>query len=109
MALSEPCCCLASFGHSPARASCVPPLCTCVPAQNCLFTFAVARCQQGDEQVEVEDWDTQELLVLPLDSTKPPVATAEGLYKRARKQRRAVDHVEPLLKVPDPPKCNRCQ
>ena len=57
------------------------------------------RCQQGDEQIVVEDWDTQEELTLPLDSTKPPVATAEALYKRARKQRRAVDHVQPLLAV----------
>ena len=47
----------------------------------------------------VEDWDTQTELTLPLDSTKPPVATAEALYKRARKQRRAVDHVQPLLAV----------
>ena len=62
-------------------------------------TVDLGRCKQGDEQLVVEDWDTQEELTLPLDSTKPPVATAEALYKRARKQRRAVDHVQPLLAV----------
>ena len=70
---------------------------------NCAEACCVLpRCQPGDAELVVEDWDTQEELTLALDSTKPPVASAEALYKRARKQRRAVDHVQPLLAVRSP-------
>jgi hypothetical protein len=47
--------------------------------------------------VEVEDWDSGELVRLPLDPRKTAVEAAEALYKQARKQRRAVLQVAPLL------------
>lgn len=47
----------------------------------------------------VEDWDTGEEVRLTLDATKTPVEHAEGLYKRARKLRRAADAVQPLLEA----------
>lgn len=36
---------------------------------------------------------------LPLDPTLAPMEVAEGLFKRARKLRRAVDAVQPLLEA----------
>eukprot|EP00878_Enallax_costatus_P010306 GHUV01010756.1.p1 GENE.GHUV01010756.1~~GHUV01010756.1.p1 ORF type:complete len:558 (+),score=193.14 GHUV01010756.1:1099-2772(+) len=48
-------------------------------------------------QLEAEDWDTGAPILLQLDSTKTPMEVAEGLYKKARKLRRAVDAVQPLL------------
>jgi predicted ribosome quality control (RQC) complex YloA/Tae2 family protein len=50
-------------------------------------------------QLEAEDWDTGKLVTLPLDPTKTPMEQAEALYKRARKLRRAVDAVQPLLEA----------
>ncbi|EFN54443.1 hypothetical protein CHLNCDRAFT_31860 [Chlorella variabilis] len=57
----------------------------------------IYRIQPGAASVEVEDWDTGELVAIKLDPEKTAVAFAEGLYKQARKQRRAVEQVAPLL------------
>ncbi|KAK9811184.1 hypothetical protein WJX73_008729 [Symbiochloris irregularis] len=57
------------------------------------------RCKQGDDSVEAEDWDTGEKTIIALDSKKAPVKTAEALFSKARKQRRAVDHLGPLLQA----------
>lgn len=53
--------------------------------------------QSGAASVTVEDWDTEEQVTIPLDTTKTPVACAEALYAKARKQRRAVVQVAPLI------------
>lgn len=54
----------------------------------------------GEAVASVEDWDSPGTMVtIPLDPLKPAVATAEALYAKARKQRRAVDHVIPLLQA----------
>lgn len=57
------------------------------------------RCKQGDDSIEAEDWDTGEAATIPLDPKQAPVKTAEALFAKARKQRRAVDHLGPLLQV----------
>lgn len=38
-------------------------------------------------------------MIIALDKDKTPVDHAEGMYKRARKLRRAVDAVTPLLEA----------
>lgn len=48
-------------------------------------------------QLEAEDWDTGAAITLQLDPTKQPMEVAEGLYKKARKLRRAIGAVQPLL------------
>jgi predicted ribosome quality control (RQC) complex YloA/Tae2 family protein len=47
--------------------------------------------------ITVEDWDTGRDVTVPLDATKTAIECAEEFYKKARKQRRAVDQVAPLL------------
>jgi predicted ribosome quality control (RQC) complex YloA/Tae2 family protein len=52
----------------------------------------------GAAVARVEDWDAPGTFVeIPLNAAKPPVATAEALYAKARKQRRAVAQVGPLI------------
>ena len=58
-----------------------------------------SRCKQGDAILEAEDWETGEAVSIPLDKKEGPVKTAEALFARARKQRRAVEHLGPLLQV----------
>ncbi|GIL89674.1 hypothetical protein Vretimale_16652 [Volvox reticuliferus] len=62
-----------------------------------LITANLYRIPAGSATTVVEDWETGQPLTLELDPTKPPVATAEALYRKARKLRRAVDAVQPLL------------
>lgn len=50
-------------------------------------------------QVEVEDWDTGASVLLKLDTTKSTVEQTAALYKKARKMRRAVDAVAPLMEA----------
>ena len=57
------------------------------------------RCQQGDGSLEAEDWDTGASVSIPLDPKQAPVKTAEALFTKARKQRRTVDHLGPLIQV----------
>ncbi|PSC69693.1 Fibronectin-binding A domain [Micractinium conductrix] len=57
----------------------------------------VYRIEPGAAAVDVEDWDTGEVVRLPLDTRKTAVEAAEELYKQARKQRRAANQVAPLL------------
>jgi predicted ribosome quality control (RQC) complex YloA/Tae2 family protein len=59
----------------------------------------VPRITAGASQLEAEDWDTGNAVTIPLDTTITPMEVAEGLYKRARKLRRAVDAVQPLLEA----------
>jgi len=47
--------------------------------------------------ITVEDWNTGLDVTVPLDATKTAIECAEEFYKKARKQRRAVDQVAPLL------------
>lgn len=49
--------------------------------------------------LEAEDWDTGKPVSIPLDPPTPPMDVAERLFKRARKLRRAVDAVQPLLEA----------
>jgi predicted ribosome quality control (RQC) complex YloA/Tae2 family protein len=57
--------------------------------------YAIPR---GAAEAVVEDWDAPGATVaIPLDPLKPAVAAAEALYAKARKQRRAVDQVAPLI------------
>ena len=51
----------------------------------------------GATSVAVEDWESGETLTIALDPTKTAIAVAEELYKKARKQRRTVDQVAPLI------------
>ncbi|KAL4435060.1 hypothetical protein ABPG77_003885 [Micractinium sp. CCAP 211/92] len=57
----------------------------------------VYRIEPKAASVEVEDWDSGELVTIQLDPEKSAVEFAEGLYKQARKQRRAAEQVAPLL------------
>ncbi|PRW59758.1 ferrous iron transporter A [Chlorella sorokiniana] len=59
----------------------------------------VYRIPAGAASVEVEDWDTGAAVTLALDPEKTAVENAEALYKQARKQRRAVEQVAPLLEA----------
>ena len=45
------------------------------------------------------DFETGEAKEIPIDALKGPVAAAEALYKKARKQRRTAGAVEPLLEA----------
>ncbi|KAL4552242.1 hypothetical protein Ndes2526B_g06467 [Nannochloris sp. 'desiccata'] len=47
--------------------------------------------------ITVEDWNTGLDVTVPLDATKTAIECAKDYYKKARKQRRAVDQVAPLL------------
>ncbi|KAG2489798.1 hypothetical protein HYH03_011747 [Edaphochlamys debaryana] len=62
-----------------------------------MITANIYRIPPGAASVEVEDWDTGAPLTLTLDPTQSPVQAAEALYRKARKLRRAVDAVQPLL------------
>lgn len=53
----------------------------------------------GATSIEVEDWDTQDFITIELDPLKPPAAVAEALYAKARKERRGVAQVAPLLEA----------
>lgn len=92
-----------------------------------MITANLWRIQPGASEVEVESWETGEPIKLELDPLKTPVEVrpsrdgvgqeeeggapnpepldlspfqvTEGLYKRARKLRRAVQAVEPLLEA----------
>lgn len=57
----------------------------------------LCRLEPNAAELEAEDWDTGERVVLALDPHSTPMEQAEQLYKRARKLRRAVDAVQPLL------------
>uniref|UniRef100_A0A383VBP0 NFACT RNA-binding domain-containing protein n=1 Tax=Tetradesmus obliquus TaxID=3088 RepID=A0A383VBP0_TETOB len=57
------------------------------------------RLQPNASQLEAEDWDTGKPVFITLDPLKTPMEQAEGLFKRARKLRRAVDAVAPLLEA----------
>lgn len=59
----------------------------------------VYRCKLGDAQLDAEDWETGEPVSIPLDVKAGPIKTAEALFAKARKQRRAVDHIGPLLQA----------
>jgi predicted ribosome quality control (RQC) complex YloA/Tae2 family protein len=56
--------------------------------------------QQGADTLTVYDFETGEARDVPIDPLKGgPVAAAEALYKKARKQRRTATAVEPLLEA----------
>jgi predicted ribosome quality control (RQC) complex YloA/Tae2 family protein len=56
--------------------------------------------QQGADTLVVYDFETGEARDVPIDPLKGgPVAAAEALYKKARKQRRTATAVEPLLEA----------
>eukprot|EP00775_Hariotina_reticulata_P013451 gene13451-13577_t len=70
-----------------------------VQRQADLIVANIYRIPAGAEQLQAEDWDSGEPVMLQLDPTKTPMAQAEGLYKRARKLRRAVDAIQPLMEA----------
>ena len=43
---------------------------------------ACRRIKPGDTEVEVEDWETGEARLLPLDATQTPAQQSEALYRR---------------------------
>jgi len=52
----------------------------------------------GAASLDVEDWDSGATVTVTLaDAAAGPIACAKKLYGRAAKQRRASDHLEPLL------------
>ncbi|KAI8474844.1 MAG: fibronectin-binding protein A N-terminus-domain-containing protein [Monoraphidium minutum] len=59
----------------------------------------VYRIEAGASVLEAEDWDSGEALTVPLDPRLGAVEQAEAMYKRARKLRRAVGAVGPLLEA----------
>jgi hypothetical protein len=67
--------------------------------RNIRLLCCVPRIPAGASQLEAEDWDTGAAVTIPLDTNITPMEVAEGLYKRARKLRRAVDAVQPLLEA----------
>lgn len=54
------------------------------------------RCDPRASSVRLEDWDDGSMIEVGLNPTKTAVQNAEALYKRAGKQRRAIDKVVPL-------------
>lgn len=57
------------------------------------------RCPPRASSVELEDWDSGNAVMVALDPRKTGVQNAEALYKRAGKQKRAVNKVVPLLEA----------
>lgn len=55
------------------------------------------RYDPGERTLSVEDWDTGAVLEFTFAHDESPISTAEALYKRAKKQKRAAAYVEPLL------------
>ena len=55
------------------------------------------RVQQGATAVDLEDWDTGEVVTMALVPNKTCVEQAEALYRKARKQERAAEQLLPLL------------
>lgn len=53
--------------------------------------------KEGTASLEVYDFETGEPRDVDVDPVKGPMATAEALYKKARKQRRTAGSVAPLL------------
>ena len=47
--------------------------------------------------MDLEDWDSGEVITVALDPDKSCVEQAEALYKKARKQERAAAQLSPLL------------
>ena len=48
---------------------------------------------------QVEDWDTGEVVTVPLDPNKEANDAAEALYKAARKQRRTQGAIAPVMEA----------
>ncbi|GAX79190.1 hypothetical protein CEUSTIGMA_g6630.t1 [Chlamydomonas eustigma] len=71
-----------------------------VQMQGDMITSNMWRIQPGASEAVVESWETGEPVTLQLDPKKGgPLKVAEGLYKKARKLRRAVQAVQPLLEA----------
>ncbi|GFH11534.1 NFACT-R_1 domain-containing protein, partial [Haematococcus lacustris] len=68
-----------------------------VQRQADMITANLYRVTPGASHVMCEDWDTGHTVRLELDPLKTPVQAAEALYKRARKLRRSLAAVQPLL------------
>ena len=51
---------------------------------------------------QVEDWDTGEVVTVPLDPNKEANDAAEALYKAARKQRRTEGAIAPVMEARAP-------
>ncbi|KAL0055410.1 hypothetical protein WJX82_000207 [Trebouxia sp. C0006] len=64
-----------------------------------MLTANIYRWQPGMTVLDVEDWDTGKSVTIPVETGKTVVEVAEGLYKQARKRRRAGDTIIPLLEV----------
>ncbi len=47
--------------------------------------------------MDLEDWDSGEVITLALDPDKTCIEQAEALYRKARKQERAAAQLSPLL------------
>eukprot|EP00192_Tetraselmis_astigmatica_P007087 CAMPEP_0117698122 /NCGR_PEP_ID=MMETSP0804-20121206/29597_1 /TAXON_ID=1074897 /ORGANISM="Tetraselmis astigmatica, Strain CCMP880" /LENGTH=703 /DNA_ID=CAMNT_0005512425 /DNA_START=58 /DNA_END=2170 /DNA_ORIENTATION=+ len=56
------------------------------------------RCEPGMTSIDVEDWETGDIVTIPLDPQKSAVQVAESFYKKGGKMRRSVEQVAPLLK-----------
>ncbi len=73
--------------------------------------------------MQVEDWETGEMVIIQLDPLKAPAETAKDLYKVARKQDRTGSAIFPIIQacahpvmplcllhaVPGAVPCNRLQ
>lgn len=51
----------------------------------------------GIDTVELENWDTGKLETIPLDPKLDAIKNAEKYYKKARKERRGAEKIEPLI------------
>jgi predicted ribosome quality control (RQC) complex YloA/Tae2 family protein len=62
----------------------------------------VHRWRKGMTEIDMDDWDDPEgntRVTVGIEQGKNAIETAEGFYKKARKQRRAADQVAPLLEA----------
>lgn len=57
--------------------------------------------------LQVEDWESGEMLTIQLDRSMPPSETAATMYRTARKQGRTGEAVAPILEVRNPSTLNK--
>ena len=82
--------------NAPAFSAPYQPLLSLLPPSLCPPSCSI---EEGATALEAEDWDTGAPVKIALDPSISAVEQAEALYKRARKLRRAVGAVAPLLEA----------
>lgn len=57
--------------------------------------------EEGASELEVEDWESGERKMLKLEKGKTALETAETLYKKAKKSKRASVKIIPIMETCD--------